>query len=74
MGNNQDELKLFISQGYDLNFEYEYKPADLDEYITPLAAASFFGKVDIANMMLNTKFIDVNMATKSTGTTFGLIF
>jgi len=53
-----------------LNFKFECKDIDVDDYITPLILASFFGRIDAVNVILSSKSIDINAPTQPAGTLF----
>lgn len=59
-------MQLLIDEHPDFNFKYEHYLTDLDERITPLAAAAFLGRWEMVNTILGIKNIDVNITTDET--------
>ena len=64
--NDLTQLQALTAQNFDLNFKYEHLSTELDDFVTPLAAASYLGRLEIVNTILESKFIDVNLPTEST--------
>lgn len=67
--NNLDLLRKVDFARRNLNFLIEHDDTDLDDKVTPLAAASFLGRVEIVNMILQNPMVDIDMPTQSTGLT-----
>lgn len=67
--NNLDLLRKVDFARRSLNFLIEHDDTDLDDKVTPLAAASFLGRVEIVNMILQNPMVDIDMPTESTGLT-----
>ena len=63
--NDAAQFQLLASQNYDLNFKCEHLQTELDDLITPLTAASYLGRLEMVNIMLGCKFIDINLATEN---------
>lgn len=67
--NNLDLLRKVDFPKRNLNFLIEHDDTDLDDKVTPLAAASFLGRHEIVVMMLQNPMVDIDMPTQNTGLT-----
>ena len=54
----------------NLNFKIAHAKTELDDRITPLAAAAFLNRVEILELFLENDSIDLNLTTEDNGTTF----
>lgn len=52
-----------------MNVLVEHPETDLDDKITPLAAAAFLGRYEIVDLILENPMVDIDMATEETGLT-----
>lgn len=48
----------------DLNWTEKHFKTDLDDLVTPLACASFLGRVRITELLIENPFIDINLPTE----------
>ena len=64
--NDLTQLQALTAQNFDLNFKYEHQSTELDDLVTPLAAAAYLGRLEMVSAILDCKFIDVNLPTEST--------
>ena len=60
-------LQALLLQHQDLNFKHEHMFTDLDDLVTPLTAAAHLGRYEIVGALLETRAIDVNLATEASG-------
>lgn len=62
--NDMPGLRQMMKQGYDLNYKMEYDPIEIDQYVTPLITASYLGRIEAVNLMINNKLVDINLASE----------
>jgi len=67
--NNMEKLSELDLKNINMNFLAEHPPTDLDDRITPLAAASFLGRYEIVESILENPFVNIDMITEETGLT-----
>lgn len=67
--NEYDKLKSMGLKAKNLNFRAEHTETDLDDRITPLAAAAFLGRWEIVALLLENPMLDIDMQTEETGLT-----
>lgn len=65
--NEVAELRQAIKEGYNMNFKAEYESVELDQSVTPLVVASFLGRTEIAKLLIDSKVVDINATTETTG-------
>ena len=67
--NDYKALKDMKIVNKNLNFWERHTNTELDERITPLACASYLGRVRITELLLENPLIDINMTTQENGYT-----
>jgi ankyrin repeat protein len=67
--NDLEKLYAVDLKNRNLNFRASHPDTDLDDKITPLAAAAFLGRYEIVELLLENPMTDIDLATEDTGLT-----